>query len=215
MEKGHGQGPPPIRNNTDFDPGGNGSNGGAGSPLKNAFIAMLLFLGADLMFFAGLLGAFLVFRFGAENWPPPDQPRLPLGVTTLNTLVLLASGGLMIHTLRTLSSMNHQAIKKGLFITALLGSVFLLVQGYEWVRILGFGLTLTQGVFGATFYTLIGCHALHVIGAVVWLIVVLFRMTVHPDEYEARRFIAIKLAGMYWFLVVALWPFIYGLVYLS
>ena len=41
----------------------------------------VMFLGAEAMFFAGLIGAFLVFRIGSPVWPPPFQPRLPAGVT--------------------------------------------------------------------------------------------------------------------------------------
>ena len=44
-----------------------------------------------LMLFAGLIGMYLVIRLSATTWPPPDQPRLPLLVTTLNTVVLFAS----------------------------------------------------------------------------------------------------------------------------
>ncbi len=50
-----------------------------------------MLLGAETMFFAGLIGAFMVFRVGATNWPPPFQPRLPVGVTGVNTVILLIS----------------------------------------------------------------------------------------------------------------------------
>ena len=50
-----------------------------------------MFLGAEAMFFAGLIGAFLVFRIASPVWPPPFQPRLPSEVTGINTLILLAS----------------------------------------------------------------------------------------------------------------------------
>jgi len=50
-----------------------------------------------------------------------------------------------------------------------LGGVFLLVQGYEWVRLVQFGLTLSSDAYGTTFYTLIGAHAAHVLGALVWV----------------------------------------------
>ena len=52
---------------------------------------MIMFLGAEAMFFAGLMGAFLVFRVGSPVWPPPFQPRLPATVTGVNTLILLLS----------------------------------------------------------------------------------------------------------------------------
>src|SRR5215470_2131056 len=60
--------------------------------VSNARIAVLMFIAAEVMFFAGLIGAFIVFRLSAQIWPPPFQPRLPAGVTGLNTAILLLSG---------------------------------------------------------------------------------------------------------------------------
>ena len=59
--------------------------------LNNAKLGVIMMLGAEEMFFAGLIGAFIVFRLAAEQWPPPFQPRLPVGVTGVNTLILLIS----------------------------------------------------------------------------------------------------------------------------
>src|SRR5262249_10662573 len=49
--------------------------------LDNARLATLFLIGGELMFFGGLVVAFFVLRIGAPVWPPPDQPRLPVGVT--------------------------------------------------------------------------------------------------------------------------------------
>src|SRR2546426_10898598 len=56
---------------------------------------MLIFLGAETMFFAGLLGAFIVYRVANETWPPMSMPRLPVEVTGINTLILLYSAATM------------------------------------------------------------------------------------------------------------------------
>lgn len=211
--KSVGHRPPPLFVEPVFDPGDNGRYGSVKPLVGNAYLAMLLFIGADVMFFAGLIGAFLVFRFGAEDWPPPAQPRLPVEVTGANTAILLISGYMMLHIWRMLREWNRQTIINGLAVTAALGSIFLIVQGYEWSRLLQFGLTLSSSVYGATFYTLIGCHALHVLGAVMWLLIVL--MKVSRKRLPAKQDVGIKLAGMYWFLVVGLWPVLYTLVYLK
>jgi heme/copper-type cytochrome/quinol oxidase subunit 3 len=215
VEKSLGQGPPPIVADGAFDPGNDGSDGEAGQPIGNAFLAMLLFLGADVMLFAGLIGAFVVFRYGVHDWPPTGQPRLPIGVTGVNTAILLYSGYTMIRAWRRLRNWNRAKVIQALAATAVLGSIFLIVQGHEWVRLLRFGLTLSSSVYGSMFYTLIGCHGLHVLGAVVWLLVVLLRLIFNPHSYGPGQHVGIKLIGMYWFLVVALWPVLYGLVYLS
>jgi heme/copper-type cytochrome/quinol oxidase subunit 3 len=213
IEKNFGQGPPPVMIEPPFGSGDNGHYGGAKPPVGNAYLAMMLFIGADVMFFAGLIGAFVVFRFGAGDWPPLNQPRLPVEVTGVNTVILLASGYTMLRTWLRLRNWNRQHILNGLTVTATLGAIFLFVQGNEWVKLLGYGLTLSSGVYGAIFYTLIGCHALHVLGAVTWLTVVLIKLK--KGSFSAKRHVGIKLAGMYWFLVVGLWPILYALVYLK
>ncbi|MCI0691410.1 heme-copper oxidase subunit III [candidate division KSB1 bacterium] len=213
LKRDVGKGPPPFFDEPPFDPGGNGRGGGARAPVGNAYLAMLLFIGADVMFFAGLIGAFVVFRFGAVNWPPLGQPRLPVVVTGVNTIILLASGYTMFCAWRHLQDWKRPGIANCLTITTVLGSIFLLVQGYEWTKLIGFGLTIQSSVYGAIFYTLIGCHALHVFGAVIWLLAVLLMFK--RNRFSAKKHVGIKLAGMYWFLVVGLWPVLYALVYLK
>jgi heme/copper-type cytochrome/quinol oxidase subunit 3 len=174
---------------------------------------MLIFLGSETMLFGGFVAAFLVFRLGAPVWPPPYQPRLPVLVTGVNTLVLLLSGHTMWRALRMLRDRDEAGLVWGLIRTAFLGATFLAVQGYEWVRLLTFGLTATSGVYGGTFYTLIGAHALHVLAALLWLLVILARAArgAHPS-WEP---VGVSVFGMYWFFVVALWPILYAVVYLG
>jgi heme/copper-type cytochrome/quinol oxidase subunit 3 len=211
-KKAAGQGAPPFLDEPPFDPGDDGDPRAAKPFIGSAYIAMLLFIGADVMFFAGLIGAFIVFRFGAMQWPPLGQPRLPVEVTGVNTAILLLSGYTMLRAWRATRRWNLKAIIDSLTLTLVLGSIFLLVQGYEWTKLLKFGLTLSSSVYGGTFYVLIGCHALHVLGAAIWLFAVLRK--VRRGHFLEKPEIRVKLAGMYWFLVVALWPVLYTLVYL-
>ena len=185
----------------------------AGPAVSNARLAMLVFLGAEAMFFAGLVGAFLVFRLGSVTWPPAGQPRLPVAVTAVNTVILLLSAYTMYRGLRAIRAGSRQGLAGGLLATALLGAVFLGVQGVEWVRLVHFGLTLSTGVYGATFYTLIGTHGLHVLGALLWLAVMLVGAT--RNRFSAARHVAVELCGMYWYFVVGLWPILFALVYLT
>ena len=210
------QGPPPF---FPEPPGGSGGDDRfgddderAGRPLSNAYIGLLMFLGAETMFFAGLIGSFLVFRLAHEVWPPAMLPRLPVGVTGVNTVILLASALTMRRARAAIRGGGQRELARMLLATTVLGVVFLLVQGYEWVRLLQYGLTLASGVYGATFYVLVGCHGVHVLGAVIWLLSVL-RLAAR-GHYTARSHVGVALCAMYWYYVVALWPILYGLVYL-
>ena len=210
------QGPPPFAPGPPDDDGDGDRHGDDddrhGTSLSNARLGMLIFLGAETMFFAGLLGAFLVYRIANETWPPMSMPRLPVEVTGINTLILLYSASTMWRANRAIRLGQQQTLQRMLLYTAVLGMVFLIVQGYEWAKLIGYGLTLSSGVYGATFYTLIGCHGLHVLGAVVWLCSVWLRAT--HQRYTATRRTGVVLCGMYWSYVVGLWPVLYWLVYL-
>jgi cytochrome c oxidase subunit 3 len=203
----NGRVPPPV------PPTGGGDDDDRDPPprrgLENARLATMFFIAAEVMFFAGLISAYLVLRVGAAQWPPLLQPRLPVLVTGLNTLVLLGSSFAMLRTQRD----RHRArVARGLTVTAALGVVFLAVQGYEWVNLIRYGLTVTSGAYGSTFYTLIGAHALHVVGALVWLAIV--RVGVGRGRFLEPHAAGLRACAMYWHFVVALWPVLYVSVYL-
>ena len=86
------------------------------------------------------------------------------------------------------------------------------MQGYEWVRLVSFGLTVSAGAYGGTFYTLIGTHAAHVIAAVLWAgLTVLLAAC---GRFADGRTGALRACMIYWHFVVLLWPILYVLVYL-
>jgi len=177
--------------------------------VSNVRLAMAVVIMAETMFFAGLVGMYLVFRLRAPEWPPASQPRLPIVITTLNTIVLFASIVPLWRASRALRHADGPAVVSGITWTAALGSLFLLVQGVEWVRLVGHGLTLGAGVYGGSFYVLIGCHALHVLVAVGWLAGVAWVLRTGRrlgDAFEA--------CALYWYFVCALWAGLFPLVYL-
>jgi cytochrome c oxidase subunit 3 len=173
----------------------------------------MFFLGAEVMFFAGLVSAFLVLRMAAPLWPPPLQPRLPVLVTGLNTLVLLGSSAALLGAMRAHRRRDRAGLRRGLGVTAGLGALFLAIQGYEWAQLLDYGLTVSSGIYGATFYTLIGTHAAHVLGALVWLACTL--ALVRRGRFADGRTGPLRACAIYWHFVVALWPVLYVAVYLA
>lgn len=191
----------------------NGSLPSVELSINRPLLGLLIFLGTEAMFFAGLISAFLILKAGSTVWPPVDQPRLPVAVTALNTLVLLASGYTMHRAVRSIRNGNQERLITWLAITGVLGTIFLGVQGLEWVRLLSYGLTFTSSNYGATFYTLIGAHGLHVFAAVLVLMGVFIRAL--QERYSASKHEGLALCQVYWFFVVGIWPVLYGLVYLD
>ena len=183
-----------------------------GRVVSNGVLGMVLFLATETMFFAGLMVALIILRAGAGMWPPAGQPRLPVAVTGLNTLVLLLSGWTMYSAYHAIRIDRRRALTRWLALTGALGVSFLLVQGLEWVSLLRYGLRFSSGQYGATFYTLIGAHGLHVVGAVLVLLYV--HMKAARGRYSSQSYTDIEVCQLYWLFVVAVWPLLYVLVYL-
>lgn len=181
--------------------------------VSNTRLAMMIVIGTESMLFAGLIGAFLVFRLAASVWPPAGQARLPLAVTWANTAVLLGSLLPMTAALRAVRRDDQSALSRALVVTALLGVLFLAVQGFEWASLLREGLTPASGTYGATFYVLIGCHAAHVLIAVAWLAATTLLAAL--GRFTPAHHAALEMCGMYWYFVCALWMILFPLVYLT
>src|SRR5438067_82101 len=145
-------------------------------------------------------------------WPPPLERRLLVSVTGTNPLVLLASS----LTLRAAACARRRRDDarhlRRLWTAAALGALFLLVQGYEWVRLIGYGLSLASGIYGTTFFGLIGLHALHVVAALVWLLIT--TALVARRHFGEGRSAPVQACAMFWHFVVGVWPVLYVTVYL-
>ncbi|MBK7579212.1 MAG: heme-copper oxidase subunit III [Myxococcales bacterium] len=175
----------------------------------NAVVGMLIFVVAEVMFFAALISAYMVSRVSATGpWPPIGQPRLPIEATAVNTGALLASGVAMFFASRQFRIEPLRA-KTLLKTSALLGACFVCFQGYEWVQLIRQGLTLSSSTHGGFFYVIVGAHALHAIAGLIVLAIAYAKLA--RDELENDFLTATRI---YWYLVVGLWPFLYWAIYL-
>jgi len=178
--------------------------------LPNAVLGMLIFVIVEIMFFAGMVSAFLIAKAGSVlGWPPPGQPRLPIGETAVNSLALLASGVALYLAGRAYRKERKSA--RGPLLAAIaLGAFFVVFQGVEWLALIREGLTLTTSTHGAFFYLIVGSHAVHAVAALAGLAYVfgrLRRRLLGHSTFAAAR--------VFWYFVVAVWPVLYGVVYLA
>lgn len=201
---------PNLKRGTAF---GGGGSGPAGMPKSaDPTLGVVIFIGSEVMLFAGLLSAFLISRASASFWPPPNQPRLPVAVTGLNTVLLVLSGLTMWRVVRFLRQHDKQGAMRWMGATIVLGAIFLAIQGSEWAGLIRFGLTMTSSLYGGMFYLIVGAHALHLVVAVSVLLFVASRVRRGRYDVDFRGVVA---CSVYWSFVVILWPVIYALVYFS
>jgi cytochrome c oxidase subunit III len=103
-----------------------------GLPIPNGKTCLWLFLSTEIMFFAGLIGTYIVLRFGAVAWPAPHDVHLSEPIGAFNTFVLICSSVSIVLGLEA-SKHNRALEAKGwILVTFLLGCVFLGVKMYEY-----------------------------------------------------------------------------------
>lgn len=177
--------------------------------VPSALLGMLIFVAAEVMFFAGMMSAFTISKANAVGgvWPPYGAPRLPVDAALVNTVVLLASGVLLAVANRVHARHPSRAWPwvAGAW---LLGLAFVLLQARDWRALVGLGMTVTSSTLGSFFYLLVGGHAVQASGALLLLGAAALRLR-RPTE-AGGLFVA---AQVLWFFVVALWPVIYFRLY--
>lgn len=179
-------------------------------PITNGVLGMIFVLITEIMFFAALISAYIVNRAGVTNWPPLNQPRLPIAITGVNTIFLLTSAFTLYMVSKKYSKRANTT--PWLLSTLCLGLLFLTIQGCEWVQLIGFGLTTSSGIYASFFYTIIGMHGFHVligIGLLIYLWVIL-----QKDISQENTIRKLNACGLFWYFVVSLWPILYYLVYI-
>ncbi len=175
-------------------------------------VGMWVFLCSEVMFFSGLIGSYIVLRFGAsQSWPAPGEV-LNVPVTAVNTFVLICSSVTMVKAFAAAEKGDQRGIKLYLLGTFLLGALFLGVQGYEYTELVGHGFTPASGLYGATFYTMTGFHGFHVFLGVVclaWATIEALR-----GRWSASNHHGIEVLGLYWHFVDLVWIILFTIVYL-
>lgn len=205
-------------------------------------IGMYWFIFSEVMFFAAFFGALLYARVfsipwllgegdGADThhylwsayselWPtngPEDlggsdfhMPWWPLPF--INTMILLTSGLTLTFAHHALKVNHRSKFVLGLFLTVLLGFIFLGLQVYEYFEAYHYGMTLESGIYGSTFFMMTGFHGFHVLLGVVMLTVMLARAL--AGHFTPDRHFAFEAAAWYWHFVDVVWLLLFVLIYI-
>ena len=180
--------------------------------VQNYTIATLIFLIAGMMFFAGLIGAYLVLRYGAATWPAPGMPALPVRLAAMSTTLIVLSSLTLHRAVRAMRTLDAIGLRRGLIGAAVLGSSFLAVQAVQWSRLLDGGLSFTATIYGTTFYVLTGVHAVHAISGVLWLVIIASRQ--RELWVPERRGRTVEVCALYWHFVGLVWIGMFMVLYL-
>ena len=142
----------------------------------------------------------------------PFQTMTPFWLPTINTALLLSSGVTLTVAHHALRENQRAKTISFMWLTVLLGVIFLFVQGYEYYHAYHeLNLKLTSGAYGSTFFMLTGFHGFHVFLGMLMLLVVTLRL--QKGHFNADRHFGFEGAAWYWHFVDVVWLGLYILVY--
>jgi cytochrome c oxidase subunit 3 len=170
--------------------------------------ALWIFIASVVMIFAALTSAYMV-RQSAGNWLMFDLPNSFFATT----VIILISSGTMHWAYYSAKRDNLEMTKLAMAITTLLGIAFLVGQYIAWGDLVRDNVYFAGNPSGSFVYVLSGVHGLHIIGGVVFLLIVLastFRYKVH-----SRNLAQIEMCATYWHFLDGLWLYLFVFLLLN
>jgi cytochrome c oxidase subunit III len=159
-----------------------------------------------VMLFAGLTSSLVVRKGISDDWISIQIPK----ILWLNTLVLLSSSAALEIARRALRRRNHASFRVWLWLTAALGTLFLLGQIIAWRELAAQGAFLSSNPSSSFFYVLTASHGAHLIGGMTALIYLTIR--VFRNQFGARRRSALRATAVYWHFMDGLWIYLIALL---
>jgi heme/copper-type cytochrome/quinol oxidase subunit 3 len=172
--------------------------------------AVLLFIGSEAIFFACLLAAYVYYTGASPDGPNAHKVLDPVK-TGFYTACLLSSS-MTVWMAERAQRRHKPRVALWLAITMLLGVVFLYGEMQEYRKLLHENVTVSRDLFGSTYYTLTGFHALHVTVGLILLGISLTSALRKRDGRPQR--VALECISYYWHFVDAVWVAVFSTVYL-
>lgn len=182
--------------------------------LINIKWGIALFIISEIFFFISFFWAFFHSSLSpnieiGSQWPPISiNPFNPFSIPLLNTTILLSSGISITWSHHRILSKRYLEAKNSLIITILLGLLFTSLQIWEYFQA---PFTISDSIFGSTFFISTGFHGLHVIIGTSFLIISLLRLL--HSHFSNKHHFGFEAAAWYWHFVDVVWLFLYTFVY--
>lgn len=175
---------------------------------------MILFIASEIMFFVAFFWAFFhaslapSVEMGAI-WPPQGISVFnPWQIPFVNSLLLLTSGASVTWAHHAILSGNKQQAIYALIITICLAAAFTGLQAYEYIEA---PFTISDSVYGSTFFMATGFHGAHVFIGTIFLSICLLRL--YLSHFSPNHHFGFEAAAWYWHFVDVVWLFLFVSIY--
>src|ERR1700741_2089411 len=170
-----------------------------------------IFLLSDIVMFAALFASYAVLVHSTAGGPTGSQ-LFNLRTVAIETACLLVSSytcGLMS---LAINSRNRAGMYLGAVITFALGAAFLTLEIREFASMIAIGATPQRSAFLSAFFTLVGCHGLHVTAGLIWLTVMMAQVAVKGFRANVQR--RLLCFSLFWPALDIIWVGLFTVVYL-
>jgi cytochrome c oxidase subunit 3 len=190
-----------------------------------AIAGMWLFLATEVLFFGGLVLAWMFCRHWQQAGFDAGGRETVLAIGTVNLVLLLTSSFVYSSGLVFVELGQPRRLMQCCIVTVCLGGAFLVLKVWEWAidihehlfpSMTGFRITgPDEGgaqLFWSFYFVATSLHALHMIigiGAVGWI-----AMQARAGRFSARWATPVEVVGLYWSFVDIVWIVLYPLIYL-
>lgn len=180
--------------------------------IDNLKFAMWLYLASEVVIFATLIAIFVAFRIHNPERVEEVHQASGLLLVSLNTFLLLTSSWTMVMGLRAIQGGDSKGLTRWIGATALLGTLFVALQGVEYTTLSHEGITIYSDAFGMRFYAPTAFHGAHVIAGVLWALYVV--NGARRGKYANNRYLGVEIFGLFWHFVDVVWIVLFTAIYL-
>ena len=191
----------------------------------SALAGMWLFLASEILFFGGLILAWMFCRHWQLAGFDAGARETVLWIGSLNLVLLVTSSFVYSSGLVFIEAGNARRLTQCCVVTMIIGTLFLLLKFYEWHIDISEDLFPSSRVFKITgadaggarmfwsfYFVATALHALHMIGGIglVGWIAIQARRGAYADGW----FTPVEVVGLYWSFVDIVWIVLYPVIYL-
>ena len=170
-----------------------------------------LFILSDMVLFSALFATYASLAHATDGGPVTNQ-LFHRDLVAVETMALLVSSFICGLAMITAKRANMLWTQIWLLLTALLGLVFLFIEISEFVGMAAIGASPQRSAFLSSFFTLVGCHGLHVTCGLLWIGTMMAQIWAKGFQpHIMRRLLCLS---VFWHALDIIWVAIFTIVYL-
>jgi cytochrome o ubiquinol oxidase subunit 3 len=170
-----------------------------------------IFILSDMVMFSAFFATYAVL-VGQTAGGPTGHDLFDLRNVAIETALLLASSFACGLASIAADTRNTNGFQSAMAVTCAFGLGFLFLEGREFASLVVVGAGPTRSAFLSAFFTLVGCHGLHVSAGILWLLTMMAQVFAKGFGPDIQR--RILCFALFWHALDIIWIAVFTIVYL-